>query len=139
VEATCRSGSLVTARCAGEQGREVFAIPGSIHSPLSRGCHKLIREGAKLVEATGDVLSELQIPLVQQRLMASRRRVKTATPLDKEYEMLLDALGFEPATIDALAERTGLSGDSLASMLLILELEGCVAALPGGRYDRIPE
>jgi DNA processing protein len=139
VEASCRSGSLVTARYAGEQGREVFAIPGSIHSPLSRGCHKLIRDGAKLVEAAGDVLSELQIPVLGQRVMAARRRAKTRTPLDKEYEMLLDALGFEPATIDALVERTGLPGDSLASMLLILELEGCVAALPGGRYDRIPE
>jgi DNA processing protein len=139
VEATYRSGSLVTARCAGEQGREVFAIPGSIHSPLSRGCHKLIRDGAKLVEVAEDVLSELQIPVQGQRVMAARRRAKTGTPLDKEYEMLLDALGFEPATIDALVERTGLAGDSLASMLLILELEGCVAALPGGRYDRIPE
>ena len=139
VEATCRSGSLVTARCAGEQGREVFAIPGSIHSPLSRGCHKLIRDGAKLVEAADDVLSELQIPLSGQRVMAARRHRGSASPLDKEYEMLLDALGFEPATIDDLVGRTGLTGDSLASMLLILELEGCVAALPGGRYDRIPE
>jgi DNA processing protein len=139
VEATCRSGSLVTARCANEQGREVFAIPGSIHSPLSRGCHKLIRDGAKLVEVADDVLSELQIPLSGQRVMAARRHRSGATPLDKEYEMLLDALGFEPATIDGLVERTGLPSDSLASMLLILELEGCVAALPGGRYDRIPE
>jgi DNA processing protein len=139
VEATCRSGSLVTARCAGEQGRDVFAIPGSIHSPLSRGCHKLIREGAQLVEAPGDVLSELQIPLRGQRVMSAASRAKAGTPLDKGYEMLLDALGFEPATIDVLVERTGLPGESLASMLLILELEGCVAALPGGRYDRIPE
>jgi DNA processing protein len=137
VEATRRSGSLITARCAGEQGREVFAIPGSIHSPLSRGCHKLIREGAKLVEAADDVLSELQIPLRGQRVMGATGAAKGATPLDKEYEMLLDALGFEPATIDVLIERTGLPGESLASMLLILELEGCVAALPGGRYDRI--
>ncbi len=137
VEATLRSGSLVTARWAGEQGREVFAIPGSIHSPLSRGCHKLIREGAKLVEAVEDVLSELQIPLRGQRLMGMRGAAKSATPLDKGYEMLLDALGFEPATIDDLVERTGLPGESLVSMLLILELEGCVAALPGGRYDRI--
>jgi DNA processing protein len=139
VEATRRSGSLVTARYAGEQGREVFAIPGFIHSPLSRGCHKLIREGAKLVEAADDVLSELKIPLRGQRVMGARGAAKGGTPLDKEYEMLLDALGFEPATIDVLVERTGLPGESLASMLLILELEGCVAALPGGRYDRIPE
>ncbi|MGH8208650.1 MAG: DNA-processing protein DprA [Steroidobacteraceae bacterium] len=139
VEATCRSGSLVTARLAAEQGREVFAIPGSIHSPLSRGCHKLIRDGATLVESTADVLSELQIPLSGQRVTRPAAALRAAAALDKEYEMLLDALGFEPATIDVLVARTGLPGESLASMLLILELEGCVAALPGGRYDRIPE
>jgi len=97
----------------------------------------LLQDGAKLVEAAGDVLSELQIPVLGQRVMAARRRAKTRTPLDKEYEMLLDALGFEPATLDELVERTGLSSESVASMLLILELDGCVAALPGGRYDRI--
>jgi DNA processing protein len=139
VEATCRSGSLITARWAAEQGRDVFAIPGSIHSPLSRGCHKLIRDGAKLVEAADDVLCELQIPLSGQRVMPAAHSRNRAAPLDKEYEMLLDALGFEPATIDVLVERTGLPGGSIASMLLILELDGCVAALPGGRYDRIPE
>jgi len=138
VEAAERSGSLVTARCAAEQGREVFAIPGSIHSRLSRGCHKLIRQGATLVESPADILSELQISPVKQRLMSAPRAVGSTTVLDKEYEMLLDAFGFEPATIDVLVERTGLPGESIASMLLILELEGCVAALPGGRYDRIP-
>ena len=138
VEATCRSGSLITARFAAEQGREVFAIPGSIHSPQSRGCHKLIREGAKLVEDLADVLSELQIPLSEQRVRSSMRLATGVMPLDKEYEMLLDALGFEPATLDELIGRTGLSSESVASMLLILELDGCVAALPGGRYDRIP-
>ena len=137
VEATCRSGSLITARFAAEQGREVFAIPGSIHSPQSRGCHKLIREGAKLVENLADVLSELQIPLPKQGVSSSIHLPATLPPLDKEYEMLLDALGFEPATLDELIERTGLSSESVASMLLILELDGCVAALPGGRYDRI--
>jgi DNA processing protein len=137
VEATCRSGSLITARFAAEQGREVFAIPGSIHSPQSRGCHKLIREGAKLVEDLADVLSELQIPLPKQGVNSSKRLPETLLPLDKEYEMLLDALGFEPATLDDLIERTGLSSESVASMLLILELDGCVAALPGGRYDRM--
>ena len=137
VEATYRSGSLITARFAAEQGREVFAIPGSIHSPLSRGCHKLIREGAKLVENLADVLSELQIPQSEQGVKSSIGLPATVLPLDKEYEMLLDALGFEPATLDELIERTGLSSESVASMLLILELDGCVAALPGGRYDRI--
>jgi DNA processing protein len=91
------------------------------------------------VEAADDVLSELQIPLFGQRVMPAAHSRKRAAPLDKEYEMLLDALGFEPATIDVLVERTGLPGGSIASMLLILELDGCVAALPGGRYDRIPE
>jgi len=138
VEATCRSGSLITARLAAEQGREVFAIPGSIHSPQSRGCHKLIRQGAKLVESLDDVLSELQIPLSEQGVRSSTHPPGGTIPLDKEYEMLLDALGFEPATLDVLIERTGLSSESVASMLLILELDGCVAALPGGRYDRIP-
>ncbi len=139
VEAADRSGSLVTARCAAEQGREVFAIPGSIHSRLSRGCHKLIREGATLVESPADVLSELQVTPIKQRLTSTARALGSATVLDKEYEMLLDAFGFEPATIDVLVERTGLPGESIASMLLILELEGCVAALPGGRYGRIPK
>ena len=137
VEATLRSGSLITARYAAEQGRDVFAIPGSIHSPQSRGCHKLIREGALLVEGSAEVLSELQIPLSEQGVRSSVRPQAGTKPLDKEYEMLLDALGFEPATLDELIGRTGLSSESLASMLLILELDGCVAALPGGRYDRI--
>ena len=118
VEAACRSGSLVTAKWAAEQGREVFAIPGSIHSQLSRGCHKLIRDGATLVENPVDVVSELQIPLCRQRLTDTAITRSDLPALDKEYEMLLDALGFEPATIDVLVERTG---------------------LPGGRYDRIPK
>jgi DNA processing protein len=139
VEAANRSGSLITARLAAEQGRDVFAIPGSIHNPQSRGCHKLIRDGATLVETPADVLAELQIAPQKQCITRATRGTESAVALDKEYEMLLDALGFEPATIDVLIERTGLPGESIASMLLILELEGCVAALPGGRYDRIPE
>ena len=141
VEAAQRSGSLITARFASEQGREVFAIPGSIHNPLARGCHKLIREGAKLVEEAADVLSELAIPLREQPLAPHGGMpggtTSAASALDKEYEILLDALGFEPASIDALAERTGISGESVASMLLILELEGRVAPHPGGRYGRV--
>ena len=139
VEAAERSGSLITARLAAEQGREVLAIPGSIHSPLSRGCHKLIRTGAALVASVEDVLSELQIPLCRQGLTPHKAVGGGVAPLDKEYEMLLDALGFEPATLDDLAARTGIPGGAVASMLLILELGGRVAALPGGRYDRIPE
>ncbi len=137
VEATAESGSLITARCAGEQGREVFAIPGSIHSPLSRGCHKLIRDGAHLVEAPDEVLSEIQFSPMNQLLGDIRPGPAAAPGLDKEYEMLLDALGFEPVTLDTLVARSGLSGESIASMLLILELRGCVAPYPGGRYGRL--
>lgn len=141
VEAARRSGSLITARHALEQGREVFAIPGSIHNPLARGCHKLIRDGAKLVESAADVLSELAIPLHEQMLTTHHNTAETAASassvLDKDYEILLDALAFEPASIDILAERTGFPGESVASMLLILELEGRVAPHPGGRYGRV--
>jgi DNA processing protein len=138
VEAARHSGSLITARLAGESGREVFAIPGSIHSPLSRGCHQLIRDGATLVEQASDVLSQLRIPFSNEQLTTPSAAPETPRGLDKEYEMLLDALGFEPATIDVLVARTHLPGESVASMLLILELEGRVAALPGGRYGRLP-
>ena len=138
VEAARKSGSLITARLAVEQGREVFAIPGSIHSPVSRGCHQLIREGAKLVEEAADVLAELPISLPKETLTAERSSSLGDGELDKEYEMLLDALGFEPATIDVLVARTRLGVESVASILLILELKRRVAALPGGRYGRIP-
>ena len=141
VEAAMRSGSLITARHAVEQGREVFAIPGSIHSPLSKGCHKLIRDGAKLVETAADVLCELAIPLSDQPVARAVGGAETApstgSALDKEYEMLLDALGFAPASIDVLVERCGIPSESVASMLLILELEGRVAPHPGGRYGRV--
>jgi DNA processing protein len=138
VEAARKSGSLITARLALEAGREVFAIPGSIHSPVSRGCHQLIKQGAKLVEEAADVLSELRIPLSKEQLTVTPAERDGPVELDKEYEMLLDAVGFEAVTIDVLVERTHLPGESVASMLLILELEGRVTALPGGRYGRIP-
>jgi DNA processing protein len=141
VEAARHSGSLITARLAGTQGREVFAIPGSIHNPLARGCHELLREGAKLVETAADVLSELKIPFTKQDLTepggASLTPAKTGSVLDKDYEILLDALGFEPQSIDTLVERTALPSPHLASMLLILELEGRVALHTGGRYARV--
>jgi DNA processing protein len=140
VEAARQSGSLITARFANEQGREVFAIPGSIHSPLSRGCHRLLREGAKLVEEASDILSELRIPLTAAVAASSaapaQARAQTAERLDKDYEILLDALGFDALGIDALIERSGLKPDAVASMLLILELKGLVEARPGGRYCR---
>jgi len=138
VEAARHSGSLVTARRAAEQGRPLFAIPGSVHDPLSVGCHKLIQEGATLVQAPAEVLSSLRIPLPNEALV--RRGGRDAPPevMDKGYEMLLDAVGFEQATVDVLALRTGLSGESVASILLALELEGRIASYPGGRFGRIP-
>jgi DNA processing protein len=141
VEAARQSGSLITARLAAEQGREVFAIPGSIHNPLARGCHQLLRQGAKLVETAADILSELKIPFSKQDITESPpgagTRPRGAPGLDKDYEILLDALGFEPQSIDALVDRTGLPSPSVASMLLILELEGRVGLHPGGRYVRV--
>jgi DNA processing protein len=134
VEAARHGSSLGTARLAAEAGREVFAIPGSIHSALSRGCHQLIKSGAKLVEEAADVLTELRISLPKEELTPPEVVAEKPAALDKEYEMLLDALDLEPATIDVLVARTRLPAESVASMLLILELEGRVAALPGGRY-----
>jgi DNA processing protein len=141
VEAALHSGSLITARLAAEQGREVFAIPGSIHSPLSRGCHQLIRQGAKLIETADDIFEELR-PLagalgaldISRKAADSRR--KPAELLHKGHQILLDAIGFEPAGVDLLVERTGLRADEVASMLLILELEGRVESCPGGLYIR---
>ncbi|MEZ5515738.1 MAG: DNA-processing protein DprA [Steroidobacteraceae bacterium] len=139
VEAARESGSLITARHAGEAGRDVFAIPGSIHNPLARGCHQLIRQGAKLVESAADVLSELPFQLEKQRLSAVQQPSVApsagAPTLDNDYKILLDALAFEPVTVDTLVERTEFPSESVASMLLILELEGLVQPQPGGRYS----
>jgi DNA processing protein len=140
VEAALQSGSLITARLAAEQGREVFAIPGSIHNPMARGCHRLIRQGAKLVETADDIFAELGALLDGLRT-ETRRETTVATPvsgpmLDKDYEILLDALGFAPAAIDTLVERTGLAADVVASMLLILELDGRVAQQASGLFSR---
>ncbi len=139
VEAAIRSGSLITARMAMEQGREVFAIPGSIHNPLARGCHKLIRDGAKLVETANDILEELgALANVQQSQYENEPRQDTGVPeLDKDYQLLLDNLGYDPIQIDALIDRCGLTADAVSSMLLLLELQGQVESLPGGRYVQI--
>ncbi len=130
VEASLQSGSLITARLAMEQGREVFAIPGSIHSPQSRGCHKLIKQGAKLVEAAQDIFDELS------GLLAAETPVDQK-PADAQNRGLLDQLGFDPVSMDALCLRSGLTVSQLSAMLLTLELEGRIAALPGGLFQRI--
>ena len=136
VEAALASGSLVTARLAVEQGREVFAIPGSIHSPQSRGCHALIRQGAKLVESAQDVLEELKLgPMPGDSARAQPATPLSATPQDEDA--LLSALGFEPTGLDALQARTGLPTPELQARLLTLELDGRVARLPGGLFQRI--
>lgn len=135
VEATVNSGSLITARLAGEQGREVFAIPGSIHSPFSKGCHKLIRDGAKLVETAQDILEELRVETT-----CMRDDDHAATPGNAatgEAKQVLAALGFDSADIDTLCLRAGISADRVQRHLLELELAGSVAALPGGRYQRL--
>ena len=128
VEAAPDSGSLITARLAGEQGREVFAIPGSIHSPVARGCHKLIKQGAKLVETAQDVLEELG-------QFAEPEDAGKHEP-SAEESPVLEALGHDPCALDELATRTGLSADQLLTELLTLELAGQVAPLPGNRYQR---
>lgn len=133
VEATIDSGSLITARLAAEQGREVFAIPGSIHSPQSRGCHKLIRQGAKLVETVQDVLDELGWSLPPPSAPAS------ASKSEPETSRLLLAMGFDPCNLDDLVSRSGLTTDIVSVMLLHLELDGQVASLAGGRYQRISQ
>lgn len=143
VEAALRSGSLITARLAAEQGREVFAIPGSIHNTLARGCHRLIREGAKLVESADDIFVELGAQLAGLRASANAEAPDAQAffggELDKDYEILLDALGFAPASIDTLVARSGFAADEVASMLLLLELDGRVAQQHGGLYGlRLP-
>lgn len=132
IEAAIRSGSLITARLAVEQGRDVFAIPGSIHSPVSKGCHALIKQGAKLVESANDILDELKWPSPQISVVTNRN-----DSTENDRHPLLDALGFDPVGIDALTARSGLTSDTVCAMLLQLELEGRIACLPGGLYQLI--
>jgi DNA processing protein len=134
VEAAPGSGSLITARCAVEQGRDVFAIPGSIHSPLSKGPHRLIREGAKLVETAQDVLVELGIARGTARDAPSGN---APAPTDPLHARVLDAMGRGPVDLDRLVVRTGLAADALAATLVLLELDGRVAAMPGGGWQRL--
>ncbi len=138
VEAAIQSGSLITARQALEQGREVFAIPGSIHNPLAKGCHSLIRQGAKLVETATDILEELGSLAAAAREPLSRSvAVPADSALDAEYQKLLAAIGDESLGVDLLVDRCGLTANAVSSMLLILELEGYVATVPGGLYCRL--
>ncbi len=146
-EAALGSGSLITARLASEQGREVFAMPGSIHNPLARGCHALIRDGARLVECAQDILAELApalraviAPATGGAQCASGAiPVATVAPeLDSDYQRLLTAMGHDPVAMDDLIRRTSLPADSVASMLLLLELQGRVSSYPGGRYGPGP-
>jgi len=142
VEAARQSGSLITARLAGEQGREVFAIPGSIHNPLARGCHQLIRDGARLVESAQDVLVELAPHL--HGLLEDKEALRPdmqplghgeEEPLDSEYLQLLNHVGDEATPVDRLVERSGLTAEVVSSMLLILELRGHITPVAGG-YSR---
>ncbi len=138
VEAAQRSGSLITARLAGEQGRDVFAIPGSIHSPLSKGCHQLIKQGAKLVDDARDILEELAGSAPRAPAPATSATPDAPAGAGGDLALMLDALGFDPCDLDTLGQRSGLSPQVLSSFLLQLELEGQVAMLPGGRYQRLP-
>jgi DNA processing protein len=137
VEAARRSGSLITARLAGEQGREVFAVPGPIQSPLARGCHDLIRQGAKLVEQVSDIVEELPVevcpgPLVQ----APKSAAPGARNLDEAHEKVLASLAYRATSVDSVVERSGLTADTVCSILLALELRGLVVPVPGGAYCR---
>lgn len=154
VEAALRSGSLITARLAGEAGREVFALPGSIHNPMARGCHRLIRDGARLVETAGEIVEELR-PLAQA--LAVRLRAGLApyagddhgapdpagSPAagadrlaDPDYRRLWQALGHDPQPVDVLAARSGLTTPQISSMLLLMELDGLITVGANGRYGR---
>jgi len=153
IEAGIRSGSLITARLAGEQGREVFAVPGSIRNPLARGCHRLIRQGARLVESAEEVVDELR-PLIAELAGELRGRLTPPAPErasadapadeagidsgapDPQVETLLAAVGYDPTSVDEIMARTRFTTQAVSSMLLELELQGRVAALGGGRYSR---
>jgi len=139
IEAARRSGSLITARLAAEQGREAFALPGSIHNPLARGCHQLIRQGAKLVETADDIVAELA-PLVSHVLQNAVESTMNDAPEpahDEQYSELQKYLSHDPIGVDELAEQSGLTIEQVSSMLLILELQGRVEALSGGQYSML--
>lgn len=148
VEAALQSGSLITARLAVEQGREVFAVPGSIHAPLAKGCHVLIRQGAKLVETAEHILEELGgfVAMLAPNISTnngiwaeksnSNEKIESnlEMSIDDEYQQVLKCVDFEPTSVDKVVERSGLTADAVCSMLLVLELQGFVTALSGGYY-----
>ncbi|MEM1091994.1 MAG: DNA-processing protein DprA [Pseudomonadota bacterium] len=163
IEASVQSGSLITARIAGEQGRDVYALPGSIDNPMARGCHRLIKQGARLLEDADELIRDIA---PRARKSAALRREQLGTPaktragqggregagaaasgapgaddflLDDDYKMLFDAVGFDELSVDLLVESTGLTAASVSSMLLILELRGLVQMGPGGGYCRTGE
>lgn len=140
VEAALKSGSLITARLTSEQGKEVFAIPGSIHAAQSRGCHALIKQGAKLVESAQDILEELRWPSnvlsLSNSIAASALPTSTAGYFDA-HALLLESLGYDPVGLDALQARCGLDAADLQAQLMGLELDGLVARLPGGLFQRL--
>jgi len=151
VEAGLNSGSLITARLSAEQGREVFALPGSIHNPLSKGCHRLIREGARLVESVTEILQELA-PLAGHLALTLQADVQLRRPgslensvlkpklgVDPEYQKLWDSLGHDPLPVDSIIVRSGLTAKAVSAMLQVLELRGEVEAHPGGAFSRIKE
>lgn len=151
IEAGLRSGTLITARMAGNQGRDVFALPGSIHNPMAKGCHRLIRDGAKLVETAEEILQELA-PMAGQLAGELRRQIgipeterRTGTVdndagdphlTDPESRLVWSCLGFDPKPVDAIIEQSGLTAGSVSAMLMMLELRGKVEVHPGGAYSR---
>lgn len=139
VEAALRSGSLITAKQALEQGREVFALPGSIHNPLSRGCHSLIRQGAKLVETAEHIYEELIeiLPNRPQVNIEDHNSQEAILELDDEYKLVLNHVGFEPTAVDTVVGQSGLTADAVCSMLLVLELQGYIVSLQGGHYCKV--
>ena len=134
VEAALQSGSLITARQALEQGREVFAVPGSIHNPQARGCNALIRQGAKLVETADDILEELGGIATFAVSEIDQQEVPSPFEIDAEYKKVLESVGYEPTSVDVVVERCGLTADAVCSMLLVLELQGFVATTSSGHY-----
>jgi len=134
VEAALRSGSLITARLAAEQGREVFAVPGSIHNPQARGCNSLIRQGAKLVETANDIFEELGGFAVSLSDELTRDQAATVDELDADYQRVLESVGHAPTAVDTVVQRSGLTADAVCSMLLVLELQGLIASTSSGHY-----